>query len=197
MNTRYRWELDVNPRRGLATFVEFWTLQVTCVSPSMRRHLPQRRASVQRVWQVGTFRSSSTHYEIRLSLTKLCGVNKAPLKLPGSVQCAPHSFGVDSPLLIGGSASRHGFIAKPPCCLVNTIFRCRMCSLSDTASHAMSVPFRRGKYPVCVPSNTLFSPNFVLCVEATVQMSDGVKPFHLVTFADSKSQHTAHDQRVD
>ena len=31
--------------------------------------------------------SSSRHYEIRLSLTKLCGVNKAPLKLLGSV-CA-------------------------------------------------------------------------------------------------------------
>ena len=44
----------------------------------------------------------------------LCGVNKAPLKLLSSVQCAPHSLGVNGPLLIGSSASRRGFIAKPP-----------------------------------------------------------------------------------
>ena len=68
MNTTYRLELDVNPRRRLGTIVEFWTLLVatalkdvtrTSVSPSMRRHLPQRLASVQSVWQVGTFRSST------------------------------------------------------------------------------------------------------------------------------------------
>ena len=39
---------------------------------------------------------------------------KAPLQLLGSVQCATHSFGVNGPLLIGGSPSRHCFIAKPP-----------------------------------------------------------------------------------
>ena len=39
----------------------------------------------------------SRHCEIRLSLTQLCGVNKSPLQLLGSVQCAPHSFGVNSP----------------------------------------------------------------------------------------------------
>ena len=32
----------------------------------------------------------------------------------GSVQCAPHSLGVNSPLLTGSSASRPGFISKPP-----------------------------------------------------------------------------------
>ena len=49
--------------------------------------------------------------EIRLSFTQLCGVNKAPLQLPGSVRCAPHSFGVCSP---SSSGARHGFIAMPP-----------------------------------------------------------------------------------
>ena len=39
----------------------------------------------------------SKHYEIRLSLSQLCGVNKAPPQLLGSGQCAPNSFGVESP----------------------------------------------------------------------------------------------------
>ena len=38
---------------------------------------------------------------------------KAPLQLPSSVQCAPHSLNVHTSPLSGGSASRHGFIAKP------------------------------------------------------------------------------------
>ena len=59
MNTTYRWELDVTPRRRLGTFVDFWTLLVatvlknvtrSSVSPSMRRHLPQRLASVRKVF---------------------------------------------------------------------------------------------------------------------------------------------------
>ena len=39
----------------------------------------------------------SRHYEIRLSLTQLCDVNKASLQVLGSDQCAPYSFGVDIP----------------------------------------------------------------------------------------------------
>ena len=130
-------------------------------------------------------------------LQKLCGVTKAPLKLLGTVQCAPHSFGVDSPSLIGGSASRqlHREAAMMPptasqrrpavgvahrvslrdrlCrafagqkiasslsshCLMNTTFRCRMCSSSNTPSHPISVPYRRNKYPVCNLENTPSHP---------------------------------------
>ena len=43
-----------------------------------------------------TSSSSSRHCEIRLSLTKLCGVDKTTLKLLSSVQCAPHSLGVNT-----------------------------------------------------------------------------------------------------
>ena len=54
----------------------------------------------------------SRHYEIRLSLTQLCGIK--PLQLPNSGQCAPHS-GVSASLIGGKSTeaktpkwSRHG-----------------------------------------------------------------------------------------
>ena len=57
--------------------------------------------------------SPSIHYKSRLSLSQLCGVQKKPpLQLLSSDQCAPHSFGAESPPLLSGStASRSGTIA--------------------------------------------------------------------------------------
>ena len=50
----------------------------------------------------------SRHHEIRLSLSQLCGVKKkAPLQLLSPGQCAPHSFGVESP----SSHQRHSIEA--------------------------------------------------------------------------------------
>ena len=45
---------------------------------------------------VATGASSSRHCEIRLSLTKTLWRQQRATKATGSVQCAPHSFGVDS-----------------------------------------------------------------------------------------------------
>ena len=53
------------------------------------------------------------HYEIRLSLTQLCDVNKASRQLLGSVKCAPHSFGVDSS---PSSGARHRGVAPSRGC---------------------------------------------------------------------------------
>ena len=56
----------------------------------------------------------SRNHEIRLSLSQLCGIKKAPQQLLCSGQCAPHSFGAKSRPLDEGTASKYGSIVEPP-----------------------------------------------------------------------------------
>ena len=158
--------------------------------------------------------SSSRHHEIRLSLTKLLGVNKAPLK-PLARFSVRHAALVrrSSLLLTGGSASRRGFIAKPVIvvaelsqtkkiappsrCPTNTTFAVDCVHLPDT--HPIS-QHGENKYTILPDA---FSPGFVPCHRCGcgelcrfVQMGDAVEAFRQVTFTDPQSPDSAHHQRV-
>ena len=88
---------------------------VGCPPPAIFLRTPRhgvsqaRHTFLQRVLVV----HPSRHHEICLSLSQLCGVNKAPLQLLNSGQRAPHLFGVECPLSVGGTAPRPGIVVPP------------------------------------------------------------------------------------
>ena len=63
--------------------------ETTCTSKAVQPHV---QATAARAVQGFVVPHPPRHNEIRLSLSQLCGVNRTPLQLPRTGQCAPHSF---------------------------------------------------------------------------------------------------------
>ena len=103
----------------------------------------------------------SIHYEIRLSLSQLCGVRekKPPLQLLSSGQCAPHSFGVEGHSLTPSGAQHRGL--APSWCRHDA---------ADSVAKAASDGFALVEAEICGDLSSFITTSFLVVFAFTNRM---------------------------